>query len=103
MFPLDPPVLPPQSLSASPGEPVGGLAEAEHLLEGVEVPDEDSVEAEHVHVHQAVPLVLPVQPPHGPHLVRACLAVKLAQEGENNAAAILYFDLEIFFCLGFYK
>ena len=98
MFPLDPPVLPPQSLGAGPGEPVGGLVEAEHLLEGVEVPDEDSVEAEHVHVHQAVPLVLPVQPPHRPHLVRARITVKLAQEGENNAAAILYFDLEIFFC-----
>ena len=86
MIALDPPVLPAQILHPGPGEPVGGLAEAEHLLEGVEVPDEDSVETEHVHVHQAVPLVLPVQPPHGPHLVPARITVKLAQEGENVAA-----------------
>ena len=95
MVALDPPVFPAQSLHPGPGEPVGGLAEAEHLLEGVEVPDEDGVEPEHVHVHQAVPLVLPVQPPHRPHLVSARITVKLAQEGENNS---LYFDLEIFFC-----
>ena len=97
MVALDPPVLPAQSLHPGPGEPVGGLAEAEHLLEGVEVPDEDCIEPEHVHVHQAVPLVLPVQPPHRTHLVPARITVKLAQEGENNSAAILYFGLEIFF------
>ena len=86
MLALDPSVLPAQSLHPGPGEPVGGLAEAEHLLEGVEVPDEDSVEPEHVHVHQTVPLVLLVQPPHGPHLVSARITVKLTQEGENVAA-----------------
>ena len=86
MLALDPPVLPAQILDAGPGEPVGGLAEAEHLLEGVEVPDEDGVEPEHVHVQQAVPLVLPVQPPHRPHLVPASVTVKLTQEGENVAA-----------------
>ena len=67
---------------------------AEHVLQGLEVSDEDGVETEGVHVHEPVLLMLLVHPPQCPHGVCACLAAKLVENFENVVRLNLKDDLE---------
>ena len=90
----DPPLLPGQILHPRPGQPVGGLRVAEHVLQGLEVSDEDGVETEGVHVHEPVLLMLLVHPPQCPHGVCASLAAKLVKDFENVVRLNLKDDLE---------
>ena len=67
---------------------------AEHVLQGLEVSDEDGVESEGVHVHEPVLLMLLVHPPQCPHRVCASLAAKLVEDFENVVTLNLKDDLE---------
>ena len=67
---------------------------AEHVLQRLEVSDEDGVETEGVHVHEPVLLMLLVHPPQCPHRVCASLAAKLVEDFENVVRLNLKDDIE---------